>query len=383
MKIFLILFLTFVGFCAFASQKKPLIVVYFEPTGNQDHSVAETGMYKSLEFALLKRIEKEFPCSKLYSKSEISSILSSMREREILNINEGRNAMDFLQDVSKADYLIPITILTVGETNYFGLRLDEPQRARTLFRKVKSCNGTSCFDELVDDLIIEMAYLEICPYLGTIEFDVHSTREKNETKKLQTFCNEQYQIQILTSTSQTDEKSNWKLTKNGYRQGTGEMSYKLYEEIANTDENPCYPCTSGRLAGRSSTYSEIKTSEGTGISSVSRDYAWSPELTDGEIFNDVRIKVQFNRDGTYLIKAFAASENIPQMVSISEKIIGSCDVQGKNEKHSFKTKIPLDCILGPFQGNPFQKTLKESGEKTELKDEKKLVYKYNFEFHRK
>ena len=108
----------------------------------------------------------------------------------------------------------------------------------------------------------------------------------------------------------------------------------------------------------------------------------APNSRREEIFSDVRITLKFNQNGTYSLIANAASDNVSTTTKIVEEISGSCDTEEKNESHPYKKTIPLDIILGPFNGTPFQKTLKESGENATEDKKEKTVIKYNYELIR-
>lgn len=381
-RLFIVIYMLGLSSLVFGSQTHSYIFIRFLNPDKALSSEQET-LNAFVEDELTGKIMNEFPCADVLSVSSLRYIMTYTREAALLGNDEmGEKGMDALRRVMNADYLVYIDLNTIGSTYYLMLRLEEPQRARMLINQTKSGSSPEQLEQLIDDFVNEMAYYEICPYLGNFTVKVHSTLEKEDQMSFEVYCNEKEQTQVVSTKTIAEITTDWSLEKNGYRQGKGEMSYTSFEEIITVNEAPCYRCSSGRMAGRTSHLTKTSTAKGDKVSTES-SFSNQP-LYDGqeEVFDDVRVKIKFNKDDTYLIMVNASSANIPTTITEVEEISGSCDTGGKNESHTkFKT-TSVDHIFGPFKGTPQQKNLKESGEFSEDVNGTKKEYQFSFNLTR-
>jgi hypothetical protein len=366
-----------------ATPNRPLIVVMEPPGSLQELSPEQTSYMHFAQTMMAQRLHDEFACANVLKKSEISAAVNYMRQGAILGNDEmGQRGMDFVRQATDADYLVLVKLNSTPSMHFITFTLVNPRKNKTLVMKTGSGSGTEFMDRLIDEFVNEAAYHEICPYKGSVNVDVNTTRKTNKTDRIDVECNEQFQQKVVTQKFETNEKTEWKLIKNGKNQGTGEMSYNKTEERIHTEEDPCYPCASGRVAGRTSTETYFETAEGSGISNDARNAVISTGSGRDEVFSDVRFKINFQTNGTYTLKVEATTVNIPATVKESKEAQGSCDAENEHKTDTYNTKISVDCILGPFSGTPFQKKLKESGSQPINKGDETGTTTYNFELNR-
>jgi hypothetical protein len=373
------------GMCLFvkASPNHPMIVIREAEVATQALSQEQKGYTFYLLTKLTSKIRKEFDCANVLEMSEIAMFVGYARQAALLGNEEmGQRGLDMVKEAVSAEYVVYVKVNTTPSAIFATVWLSYPRRCETLVMKTGSGSGTGFLDQLIDDFVSEMAYHEICPYKGSVDLGVNTTRKTNKTDRIDVECNQQFQQKVVIQKFNLTEKTEWKLTKNGKSQGTGEMSYYKTEERIHIEEDPCFPCTSGRMAGRTSNDEYFEIAEGSGISYDARNAIISPGSGREEVFSDVRFKINFLKNGTYTLTVKAATVNIPAKVKIDEVAKGSCDVKNEHKTDSYYTKISVESVLGPFSGTPLQKKLKGNGAKPINQGDETGTTTYNFELNR-
>lgn len=330
-------------------------------------------------------IKEEFPCARISLLQDVSRFclpeLELQRNPGFGNQNVDKKINDLLTHINSSDYWVPFCFYPIsGEMAIASLRCVDKKGNKLVNFAIE----TTCSDlilnhpsQAITKFIRELSKYEICPYTGTLYFEIKSERNEKTTDAYPVYCNgadKQYKKEV-EFIEKSEEK--WNLIKTGKYLTEGSLSYTLREESITTELNECYLCPSGRKGSRVYTEKIIQTAniEGLSIESVSK----------GKNIPDARTEITFLEDGTYTIQVKAASNKGDLKVKTERHAEGTCDViTTPPVTGTQKADVPLNETLGPFPGCGTDKVLSQNGSYQTVNPvtKEKTTVTYNFNLRR-
>ncbi|MEI8112908.1 MAG: hypothetical protein WCI54_04725 [Bacteroidia bacterium] len=314
------------------------------------------------------QMKKDFPCIVITTDQDIATLLGHERNRQLLGSgNEG--ATKSIGDALDCDYLVILNLTTMGDQfvvsakviPYKGKAIQPIAMAmdKSAYSENAGHEMLNACDNVVARLMKSLKKMEICPFAGPVTVTLTSHKKKETSEEYPVFCNNQDETFKKTEFRYEDAETEIKLQKVGVEYASGYMRFSEKDSSGTTEENGCYKCPSGRMGGRTSTQTFI-------INQAVNDFS-NLSIKDGKYINDVRIKLIFNDDSTYLVSVKGASKRTGKYTQrVEEKAEGTCDVKNKapDVYHRDSVAVPCRFLLGPFKGAPSQKVLKETQDKT-------------------
>lgn len=327
-----------------------------------------------LQGVLMETISKAFPCVSMLSRDDATTILKFVRERELIHPMDAESSealqadLQELNGAAKARFYLLVQFNGVKETAEISVKLLDRLSEKNnivLSRKVTGSanNAFGPIREMAEELVREMAYLEICPYTGPVTLTVHSSKKKDETSEYPISCPSIDGMYKRRQQEEVNVVQHWRLQRIGRPDTSGEMTATIYETREDREENSCYPCSSGRKGGRTNTKTTTIKAEVNGLSTRSRVMG-EPEN------HDATVRLAFARNGTYAIAIDGTSMAANYRGKTQETTEGSCDLVNKTADLSedqintlilYNRSLPLTVPRTTFPGTPFDKRL--SGKK--------------------
>jgi hypothetical protein len=326
-----------------------------------------------------------FPCAVINTDSDIGALLKHDRNRQLLGSGE-TGALESVRDALASDYLIILNMSTVG-TQFFVFAEIIPYKnkeimpivvaqAKSEFSANSGGQMLQACDEAIRKLMKGLKKIEICPFKGMVKVTLTSHKQKETSEEYPVFCNNQDETFKKTEFRYEDATTEIDVRKLEKEYANGYMKFSEKDSSGILEENGCYKCLSGRMGGRSSTQTFI-------INQEVRDFS-NASTKDGKYINDVRVKLIFNDDSTYMVSVKGASKRTGKyMQRVEEKAEGTCDLKNKAPQVYRNDSVAVPCrfLFGPFKGAPSQKELKETQHKTTsdpvLEDETTLHIKFD------
>jgi hypothetical protein len=330
-------------------------------------------------------IQEEFPCARIALLQDVSRYC--LPELELQRnpafgdqkVDERKNKL--LTHLNNSDYWVSFCFYPISEEMAIAsLKCSDKKGKKLVSFAIETTYGDLILNhpsQAVTKFIKELSKYEICPYTGTMNFEVKTERNDKTTDAYPVYCNgadKQYKKEF-----EINEKSLeiWKLTKTDKYLPEGSLSYTLREESLTTELNECYLCPSGRKGSRVYTEKIIQTAniEGLSIESVSK----------GKNIPDARTEITFLEDGTYILEVMAASKTGDLKIKTETHAEGTCDVINKPPVTiTKKADVPLNVKLGPFPGSGMDKILSQNGSYTTENPvtKEKTTVTYNFNLKR-
>ncbi len=364
-----ILLLTFLLVNNFPIQAKPRF--FIASSGNCKEADEYIHYFESRIFNNLK---KNFPCVEISSRSNVAATLEHERQRTLL----GGETQDLVSigSAMHAEYLVSLKVRILQATALIEAFCIDTRKNKTISRVFfKSAPGDAAIDAVEnasEQLIEGLKKYEICPFTGPINVTVKTEQNNKEVESYAVYCNGVdgtfHRLESISSNS----VANWRLNKTGKYTTSGSLSYSLFEESIIEEQNPCALCPSGK---KGPIMHNEKTERSANIRGLSNE-----SVAEGIQINDARTEITFLDNGTYIIKIIAASNQGVLKIKTDLKIEG-CEKRSANEIINKKADVPLDEILGPFNGTSSDKVL--SGSKTivredsETKEKTTITYSFN------
>jgi len=350
----------------------------------REYQVLSRGMRMVLLVDIVQAFQKELPCARVRYLGDISLCLEEIQlwgTPAFGNQDVGPIIKKMMQELNNSDYWVTYCIYPVSETMAIAELKCSDKKGKKIVQFSIDMGIATIFNkdfiEPVNKFIKELSKYEICPYIGTVNFEIKTERNEKTTDAYPIYCNgadKEYKKEV-----EFIEKSeeNWKLIKTDKYLTEGTLSYTLREESITTELNECYLCPSGRKGSRVYTEKIIQTAniEGLSIESVSK----------GKNIPDARTEITFLEDGTYTIKVQAASKTGDLKVKTERHAEGTCDVINKPPVTTTqKADVPLNETLGPFPGSGTDKVLSQIGsyQTVDPVTKEKTTVTYNFNLKR-
>ncbi|MFH2091727.1 MAG: hypothetical protein ABIJ31_05120, partial [Pseudomonadota bacterium] len=169
-------------------------------------------MMADLEILVKNSLLKTFPCASIMTQTDIRTLLQKEHDKELLGhyweddtFLEGHDERQKILDRDQAGhrehilkavnshYYIIIKIIGVGKTTIINLLFKNRQTDKDdifISHETKDGSvGSSQIKAMVDELTKKMAFLEICPYTGSVNITVQSSKKKKSITEQEMFCN--------------------------------------------------------------------------------------------------------------------------------------------------------------------------------------------------
>lgn len=341
-----------------------------------ESNALETGGYTDgegvrlhLQGMLMQTIKQAFPCVSMLSRDDAHTMLDFVRQRERLGysgLNPGAQENDLggLGGAAQARFFILAHVNGAGKTaemtvNFYDRRF---KKNNISLRRTATGPGDAAFgpiQEMVEELVRKMAYLEICPYTGPVTITVNSSRKKDEVSEYAVSCNALDGMFKRRQQEDFNVVQQWRLHRSGNPDVSGEMTATIHDVREDREENSCYSCASGRKGGRTHIKTTTIKAEVNGLSNRSR--------VPGEQENhDATVRLSFARNGSYTISVNGSSQAANYRGKIQETTEGTCDLVNTTVELKendvlpliqYNRSLPLTVPKTTFPGTPFDKRL--------------------------
>jgi len=314
-----------------------------------------------LKGKLQELIQTEFPCVQFCTQESLVAVLENERARQLLG-GEDDNRLD-LNECLNVDYLLVLQLGTLAGKRTYSIKVLDPHLAIGLVNVFETSptgeDGLDAIPGIAKKVMNQLKKYEICPYKGPVKISVISHKQHDSIEQYAVYCNNQDETFKKTTSLNVDASTELEVQKIGKEYSSGYMKFSEKDSTVLLEENGCYKCPSGRMGGRSST--EIFVTD-----KLVKDFS-NESSKDGAYINDVRIKLIFNEDSTYLISLKGASKRKGKGVeTVYQMAEGTCDNKNsppdvyKNDSVS----VPVRFTFGPFKGATSQKSFHETQDKT-------------------
>ena len=383
--LFLIIFFSSLNLKAHFPDPPKIFIVCSEPYG--DSAVAYAHSY---ERVMAYYIEKEFPCAKVTTQADIVSKIEKEKFEQLMGTsNEWPNfckdlATDYLI-ILKLDYLLDNQMVASAACFYYHQK--EPIEPMGRFADhCSSCRDFAGIKTLVnkvsDQFVQKLAKgNEICPYKGTVNVQVATETEDQQTEDHSVYCNDFDGKYYKATTENKYSNSDWTLEKKGKASSSGTVIYSLSEET-NVEENDfCYKCPDPNT-------NKIKEGERKYSESIKGDLdiqGLSDEsIFEGEKVQDIRLEITFLENGTYTLRVKASSQKAEMSLTKKTEANGICNVAPKTEQITKPADVGINQVFGPFEGTGLDKNLskKTTIEKTDPITKEKSTIAIDFDLKR-
>lgn len=325
------------------------------------------------ESRIFNNLKKDFPCVEISSQSNVAAVLEHERQRTLL----GGKPQDLasIGYSMNGEYLVSLKVRILQATALIEAFCIDTRTNKTISRVFfKSAPGDAAIDAVEnasEQLVEGLKKYEICPFTGPINVTVKTERNNKEVESYAVYCNGVDGTFHREESISSNSVATWKLNKTQKYTTSGSLSYSLFEESIIEEQNPCALCPSGK---KGPIIQNEKTERSANINGLSNE-----SVAEGIQINDARTEITFLDNGTYIIKIKAASNQGVLKIKTDLKIEG-CEKISSNEIINKKADVPLDEILGPFNGTSSDKVL--SGSKTIVREDsetkEKTTITYNF-----
>lgn len=309
-----------------------------------------------------------FPCTVINTASDMRDLLAHERTLQLVG-SGSEGAMENIGDALNCDYLITLNLSTVGAQFFVSAKII-PNKGmdyqpiavaidKSAYSEKAGHEMLKACDNVATKLVKDFKKMEICPFRGPVKVTLTSHKKKETSEEYPVFCNNQDETFKKTEFRYEDATTEIDVRKLEKEYASGYMKFSEKDSSGTLEENGCYKCPSGRMGGRSSTQTFI-------INQVVKDFS-NESSKDGKFISDVRIKLIFNDDSTYMVSVKGASKRSGKYVQrVEEKAEGSCDIKNKAPQvySSDSVAVPCRFLFGPYKGAPSQKELKEKQDKT-------------------
>jgi hypothetical protein len=361
--VFILIFCLLLSFATNASAPKINFFITTEISGFRDaKGKSEAELFADiLKGKLQEMIQSEFPCVQFCTRESLHAVLENERERQLLG-GEDDNCLD-LKECLNSDYLLVLQMGSLPGKITYSVKVLDPHQANALVNVFETSPtgeaGLDVIPHVAQKVVNGLKKYEICPYRGPVKISVISHKQHDSIEQYSVYCNTQDETFKKTTSLNVDATTELDVLKLGKEYSSGYMKFSKMDSTVLLEENGCYKCPSGRMGGRTSTEIFV-------TNKLVKDFS-NESSKDGVYIGDVRIKLIFNDDSTYLISLKGASKRKGKGIErVYEKAEGTCDIKN-GPPHLYNNDsvaVPCRFTFGPFQGSTSQKSLSETRDKT-------------------
>ncbi len=419
MKTLVLIFLLFVAGHGEALAYQNDVLNIHETTG--ENSPEAKLLMRDAAVAIEDALLKDFPCLKIFTKSQTQKALDALKQKEFMGPSGGewiaganasdadsqeryttaeeeerfqaslRKKMDEFNKMGDAKYIVtimttakPVVIVRVNAVNKFwtkrsGLFYQENKVYPTTGAAIADIKRIA--DELAKAFVEEGSNdkglnNEVCPFKGNVEVRAKTKRNEQREETFTDYCNGQDHQGRKTETVTVDGKHVWKFQRNGNPDTDGTMEGNITEKIVREEITGCHECASGRKGE----WSFRDETESAGSVSGLDTSTWSMKTGTSDN-KDATIRLHFSKNGTYKVSVRAVSREGTEYVTKTTTAVGACDNLDKKPKTGKQPlTIPLERQFGPFTGTVRDKRLKDKQVLVISNKENEEVTEFEIEF---
>ncbi len=381
MKIILItLCLIFISNAIGAQSNSTKIYVnsFYECPEDQKKNV-ETKLAAFEEHIAIKMSEV-YPCAKINTKFEVTSMLEHFRHDQIIGSDSSTNKERWgnIASATTGRYLIAINLKVVQQLALINLMFIDKSKTETLFRtfisKALSSVDYTTYESMTKQLIDGIKTCEICPFKGSVKIKIVSTLKDEQKENHSTFCNGIDGTYSKTTTINNYSEINWDIEKVKIAASKGNVEVNLSEETVIDEINSCYECSPQKQGPR--VYHEKTTTYAT-VQGLSKE-----SESEGIKVDDARVELTFLDNGKYTLRLIAASNKSKKKTIKEVKAEGVCDnISGAPKSTVNQIDLGINELFGAFTGNAQNKVLAEKGKIERSDPNSKLKETITYEFH--
>jgi hypothetical protein len=361
--VFILIFCLSLSFVSIASGSKIhfFVVTKISDARDADGKSVELLFADIIKGKLQEMIQAEFPCVQFCTQESLGAVLENERKRQLLG-GEDDNRLD-LNDCLNADYLLVVQMGSLPGKITYSIKVLDPHLAAAIVNVFETSSsgedGLDVIPGIAKKVMNQLKKYEICPYKGPVKISVISHKQHDSIEQYAVYCNNLDETFKKTTSLNVDASTELDVLKLGKEYSSGYMKFSEKDSTVLLEENGCYKCPTGRMGGRTST--EIFVTD-----KLVKDFS-NESSKDGVYIGDVRIKLIFNEDSTYLISLKGASKRKGKGIErVYEKAEGTCDNKNgpPHVYNNDSVSVPCRFIFGPFQGATSQKSFHETQDKT-------------------
>lgn len=331
---------------------------------------------------LTAAIRREFGCADVFEEKEVEKLLTAQRLLALAGVLTDAPMAEVVDRVGSWDYLIDIAVRPAGKTFFLS--------ALCLFKNISMINGSPevtsekpiarvtatveegatgpAADAALKSFVEQLAYNEVCPYLGNVTVTGHSTLSApaDPPEEYSVYCNHADQRYRKESKRRADTDQVWRLEKAGRLKARGDLDFTSLEETQLKEEDGCHTCRDGRQGGRVYTKAVSRSASIQGLEKSDTRTAQQRLLNEPNTGEDkvAGIRLRFLENGTYFVSIGATSAQGRLQESQLETAQGTCDPIDRRPKPESRKKesVELKGTWGPFSGKPLDKSLHDHWE---------------------
>jgi hypothetical protein len=322
-------------------------------------SVRKSGVSQKMSFFeenTAIKLSEVYDCAAIKTSYEVKLALDQVRTIQLISDKDTQGMIKEIGSSLVCDYLVNLKIVIKENTAIVSAAFLDNKNINAMSRATVITSfetvNKGTYDDIAEQLIEGLKTYEICPYKGTIDINIVSTKKDKQTEEYSVYCNQGDGIYRKTTTLDNYSENNWAIEKTNKNAARGNVRFSLSEETKIEEDNSCYECSPGKQGPRTylektTTYADIQ-----GLSNESESY--------GIKVDDARVYITFFENGTYTIRVKAASRQ-GEKKSRKEVIAqGVChNINEKPEPINSKVDEGINEIFGPFTGNAQDKVLAE------------------------
>ena len=320
---------------------------------------------KSFEHIIAKGLAEELPCVKIIAYQEVCNMMENDRERALAGEEVS------IEDIAGAlgcDILISLSIGKMGDAYMLTGSTMMSKNATVIDRNNKETDIGNMMAEMkkfTSDMARELLAMEICPYKGDLTFTSTYTYDYKETD---TGLPEKDCDFERTTTIKKVKSETWTLQKVTRMQAEGNVVAFFNFDDETKAHSTCYHCQlmEGDYLLDQFEKERATTNESTTITETydAKGLAnLDPESTYEKYHAIIRI-IFDKPSNTYTVKVQAVSNTGKYTHKTEYRKKGCPYFKDWDNEWGGKYPVSIDRIHGPFPGNPFDKTLKQSTTKT-------------------
>lgn len=324
------------------------------------------------ETRIFSDLKKDFPCVEISSRSTVLAVLEHERQRQLLSGVDRDLAT--IGEAMGSEYFVSLKVRILQGTVLLDAFCANTRTSKVISRASGSASsadaGLDAVERASKQLVEGLKKYEICPFKGPINVSVKTERNDREVESYGVYCNGVDGVFRREENIISNSEASWKLNKTRKYVTTGSLTYSLYEESGIEEQNSCALCPNGKKGARVLSEKIVKRA---GISGLSNE-----SVAEGAQIDDARTEITFSDDGTYTIKIQAASKKGKLTLKTDRTVEGSCERSHETETIDKKADVPLNEILGPFNGTSLDDVL--SGSKTIVREDPDIKEKTTITF---
>jgi hypothetical protein len=351
--IFIITFLfTFTGISSQSSKPR----IYISSSVECD-SIRKPGVIQKMSFFeenTAIKLSEVYDCAVIKTSHEVKLALDNVRTLQLVSDNNTQDMIKNIGGMLKCDYLVHLKIAVKENTAILSaVFMDNKEvnaMSRTMLTTSLGAVDKGSYDDIAEQLIEGLKTYEICPFTGTIDINIVSTKKDKQLEEYSVYCNQVDGRYRKSTTIDNFSDNNWAIEKTNKNAARGNVRFDLSEESIIEEDNYCYECSPSKQGPRTyysktTTYAFIQ-----GLSNESESY--------GIKVDDARAYLTFFENGTYTLRVKASSTQGEKKSRKEVVAQGVChNINERPETIISKIDEGINQIFGPFTGNAQDKVL--------------------------